>query len=150
MKKLFLLLSLVVVLPLAWCSLPLTEVATIVLKIKDAQGQPLSGPVTAFILDADGQTVLEKTSNLLLDYTWVDFWAHSTHGTSPVAPERLYTAAAVKITGAGCKPVTIPLEFIKEYMSLSFSPHGSGSAYMYYHMDKDLVMECTPSEAGAQ
>ena len=143
MRKFLLILFLLPLASMAYCSLPLSSVAVLTITLSDQTGAEIEADAAATYLDADGTPIVTITSET--PSSWdnnLHWWSHSQHSTSTLRPDDAKRAAAVEITAKGCETVTVPVALDRHYEALSFSPHGGGAAYFLYRFDQDVVLQC--------
>lgn len=137
------LIGLLVVLPLAYCSLPLTQVATLTVKVSDQSGRAIKADVEAIYLDAEGREIQRITPRTR--GSWdnnLHWWSHSGHDSSLLRPRDARRSHTVRIEAKGCQPASLPVTLERTYEPLSFSPHGGGPAYLIDRFERAVVLRC--------
>ena len=143
MRKFLLILFLLPLASMAYCSLPLSSVAVLTIVLSDQTGANIEADAAATYLDADGAPIVTITFEM--PSSWdnnLHWWSHSQHSTSTLRPDDAKRAAAVEITAKGCETVTVPVELERHYEALSFAPHGGGEAYFIYRFEREFVLQC--------
>jgi hypothetical protein len=143
MRKFWLVLFLLPLGSMAYCSLPLTSVAVLTITLSDQTGGTIEADAAATYLDADGAAIVSITSEM--PSSWdnnLHWWSHSKHATSTLRPADAKRAVAVEITAKGCETARIPVALERHYEALSFAPHGGGAAYFIYEFERDVVLQC--------
>lgn len=147
MKKIALGLLALIAVSLAYCSVPLTSVATLTIAVTDQSGRKITSGATATYLDGDGATIVtikNKTRG-----SWdnnLHWWSHSEHRTSILRPKDAKRAVSVRIEAENCEPATFPVKLNREYEALSFAPHGGGSAYFIFRFETSAMLQCRAPE----
>jgi hypothetical protein len=143
MRKFWLILFLLPLASMAYCSLPLTSVAVLTLTLSDQTGAKIEADAAATYRDADGAPIVTITSEM--PSSWdnnLHWWSHSQHTTSTLRPDDARRAVTVEVTAKGCEAGTVPVELVRHYEALSFAPHGGGSAYFIYRFEREVVLQC--------
>jgi hypothetical protein len=145
MKKLFkkplVLAILFLCLPVAWCSIPMKTVVSIIIHLEDEAGVPLAREASAAFLDAEGKTIISIEGDR--GFHWIHWWASSEFPEqSKLTPDDAKKARRAVVTAKGCESAETPIELERIYEGLSFMPHGGGPAYMYYKLEKTLRLKC--------
>ena len=143
MRKFLLILFLLPLASMAYCSLPLSSVAVLTSVLSDQTGAKIEADAAATYLDADGAPIVTITFEM--PSSWdnnLHWWSHSQHSTSTLRPDDAKRAATVEVSAKGCETVTVPVALQRKYEALSFAPHGGGAAYFVYRFDRDVVLQC--------
>jgi hypothetical protein len=143
MRKFLLVLFLLPLGSMTYCSLPLTSVALLTVTLTDQTGRKIDADATATYLDADGETIVTITSEM--PSSWdnnLHWWSHSKYRTSTLRPEDAKRAMAVEVTAKKCEAVKVPVALERQYEPLSFAPHGGGAAYFVFRFDSEVVLRC--------
>jgi hypothetical protein len=143
MRKFLLILFLLSLGSMAYCSLPLTSVAVLTVALSDQAGRKIEADAAATYFDADGAPILRITFET--PSSWdnnLHWWSHSEHRTSTLRPADAKRAATAEVTAKGCAAARIPVALERHYEPLSFAPHGGGAAYFIYSFDREVVLQC--------
>lgn len=136
-------MGLLIVLPVGWCSLPLKQVATLMLTVVDQNGRPITADVAAIYLDADNREIVKITPQSRGSWgNAMIWWAHSTNTQSLLRPADAKRARTARVEKTGCAPASVPVALERIYEPLSFSPHGGGPAHLRYHFEKQVTLQC--------
>jgi hypothetical protein len=132
-----------IVLPLGYCSLPLTQVAALTVAVYDDRSRAITGNMEAVFLDDAGreiQRITPKTPG-----SWdnrLHWWSHSSHDTSLLRPTDARRARTVTVSAEGCESASLPVTLQWSYEPISLFPHGSGAAFLFYQFERDIVLKC--------
>ncbi len=143
MKKIALILLLLVATAIAYCSLPLTSVATLTLILTDQAGRKVTSGAAANFLDSDGKLIVSITSTT--PSSWdnrLQWWSHSSHETSTLRPGDAKRAALAEVVVMNCETAKVPVVLERRYVSMSPMPHGAGPAYFHYSFEQDVILQC--------
>jgi hypothetical protein len=137
------LVALLIVVPLGYCSLPLTQVAALTVAVYDDKNQAITSNMEAVFLDDAGgeiQRITPKTPG-----SWdnrLHWWSHSSHDTSLLRPKDARRARTVTVSAESCESASLPVTLQWSYEPISLFPHGSGAAFLYYQFERDVVLKC--------
>ena len=143
MRKFLLILFLLPLGSMGYCSLPLTSVAILTITLSGQTGRKIEADATATYRDADGAPIVNITFET--PSSWdnnLHWWSHSKHRTSTLRPDDAKRAVEVEISAKDCETETILVALERHYEALSFAPHGGGAAYFIYRFDRDVVLRC--------
>jgi len=143
MKKIAITVVLLIAVALGYCSLPLSSIATLMIRLTDQTGRKITSGAAVTFLDAAGTPIATvRTGDRGSWDNTLHWWTHSHHSTSAQRTSDALRATSARVTATGCDSATIPVLLVRRYEPIDFAPHGGGPAYYVHTFDSSVVLTC--------